>query len=1051
MKISVVVPVHNVPKELLTPCLDSLAMQTLRKDEYEIIIVDDCSKSLETIEEVEAFSKRTANASVVRHSTNLGLNEARWSGVKRASGDYVVFIDGDDPIFRDGLENLRMEAARVDADIVTAPMLRWHPLTRTYSDIPTTNGGLPEDYVRRLQAILSGESSFSMCGRLFRRELLGEDVFSIPIGLIHEDVTTFPRLAFKAKTVSHCAKPFYLYTLNFSSITTQFSGRHPNGIIFGLQDWIENAKSRGLLGELSEAISRGAEKLVSVCVLERCFFSKHLSAAEKAQILADFRKQYFNLGLEPIELTAPAVRFLHEADPAIFEGDPAHLAEELASIFPDHAPSQLKSDQILKYGMGPSEMAQRLKDKIVFVAQVDYQVRNAAAFARELTLRGHTCVVLDNSAFVAGGKRLFSPGSPDIFYKTEHVRVETGPYPVDWLSTAKLVIVFNDFNEDFREALEFRNWLGLPSVCAVEGISDFLRADFEGFHPLPYRRCGHVFLAGEHDRQYFTDRKAYVTGLPIIEDLSQKAVSFPAEPSAVLNVNFTYGALEHERDGFVQKAKAAFEAIGMRWEITQHPMDKGQLDGLPVSDKSQYQLIDECSVFVSRFATGILEALACGKPAIYFNPHGEKVEKFKQPLGAFDIATNEDELTQALRRVLKDLEEGVYFRARSQEFLKLHTAYDPDGPSVSALFAAAAIDIMESCQAVQREVSDMFFQLTERLDLFRVVERQAKVVFGEFDPQARAQLSEAEMIARYFGARGQHMIWAGANLDSCVEIFRGNGWQARHFKPEPGERTTLTDYYKSEGLKHVNFLKIDIDDAGRLALDDFLRDLDKPDVVLAEAREWNTAPTDFTTQGLAGQFAEKGYTVYISEWMPHVGSGSANNSGSGMSWRRMLSYAPNLELNEVSGHIIGFKTDPGEEVLADLTKQILKFDAKPEFFGVKQASGLKMWDERSIKALMSELDRLWVLSLIQEHKAKQSFFAWNKIPKVGAGHSLPELARIAKEFGIAISVPQSFDEERYRRHHPDIAKAIENREFASGYEHYVMHGHAEDGRIRPTI
>tara|TARA_R100001129_G_scaffold11038_1_gene7261 strand:- start:3586 stop:6723 length:3138 start_codon:yes stop_codon:yes gene_type:complete len=1045
MRISVVVPVHNVPRELLAPCLDSLAMQTLRQDEYEIIIVDDCSTSCETIKNVEEFSERTANASVVRHSANLGLNEARWSGVKRASGDYVVFIDGDDPIVRDGLENLRMEAARADADIVTAPMLRWHPLTRTYSDIPLTDVELPENYVKRLKVVLSGECSFSMCGRLFRRELLSDDIFTIPIGLIHEDVTTFPRLAFKAKTISHCAKPFYLYTLNFSSITTRFSRKHPDGIIFGLRDWIENAKSRGLFGELSEAISRGAEKLVKVCVLERCFFSESQSGAEKAQILRDFRKQYFDLGLEPIELKAPAVRFLHEADPAIFEGDPAILLDELGSKFPYLAPSQLKSDQILNYGMGPSEMAQRLKDKIIFVAQVDYQVRNAAAFARELTQRGHTCVVLDNSAFVAAGKRLFLPGEHDIFYRTEHVRVETGPYPVDWLSTAKLVIVFNDFNEDFREALEFRNRLELPSACAVEGISDFLRADFEGYQPLPYRRCGHVLLAGEHDRQYFNDRKTYVTGLPVIEDLSQKDVRFPSEPLAILNVNFTYGALHSERDGFVQKAKAAFEAIGLNWEITQHPMDDGQLDGLPVSDKTQYQLIEECSVFVSRFATGILEALACGKPAIYFNPHHEKVEKFKEPLGAFEIATSEDELAQALRRALKDIEEGVDFRARSQEFLKFHTGYDPDGPSVGALFTAAAIDIMDSCQEARREVSDMFFQLAERHDLFHVVERQDNVVFGEFDRRDRAQLSEAELIASYFGKRGQLMIWPGTNLHGRVDIFQENGWKVCLLKPEPEEATTLPASYKSGDTEHANLLKVDIQDAGRLPLDGFLSGTNRPDVVLAEVKYWNTTPTAYTTQDLAEQFVEKGYSVYISEWMPGVGSGSARN------WRRMLRFSTDLVLDDISGNIIGFRDDPGEELVANLIKQLLKFDAKSKLFGVQQQSGPKKWDERSIKMILSDLDRLWVLSLIHERKARQSLFTWNKIPKVDTEDSLPHLVRIAHEFDIAITAPQSFDDERYCRQYPDVAKAIENGEFMSGYEHYVIHGHAEDGRIRPTV
>ncbi|HFB06963.1 MAG TPA: glycosyltransferase, partial [Chloroflexi bacterium] len=43
MKISVIVPIYNVEPRLLGACLDSVAKQTLRRQEYEIVLVDDCS------------------------------------------------------------------------------------------------------------------------------------------------------------------------------------------------------------------------------------------------------------------------------------------------------------------------------------------------------------------------------------------------------------------------------------------------------------------------------------------------------------------------------------------------------------------------------------------------------------------------------------------------------------------------------------------------------------------------------------------------------------------------------------------------------------------------------------------------------------------------------------------------------------------------------------------------------------------------------------------------------------------------------------------------
>ncbi len=1097
MKISAVVPVYNVPPKLLVPCLDSLAMQTLRESEFEIIIVDDHSTDRDTIDEIKAFAERVPNSKIVRHPGNFGLNEARRSGVKSADGKYVIFIDGDDSLTRDGLELLRMQAERDGADLVTAPMFHWNDSDKTFGENQVTFKPLPVDYRQRLKFVLSGEGSWSMCGRLFRRELLGDDVFDIPSHRLHEDITTFSRIALKAREVAHCPSPIYFYTQNSSSITANFGERHIEGIIGGVRDWIVDLKSHELFEELQEAVKVGAERLINTCV-KRCFLSHGISDKTKLQALKMIRDEYFDLELDRSDLTLPAVQLLTTKATTDFKVGSALLAE-LAKIFPKTVG---RYEKPLRHGVGPSDMARRLKDKIVIIGQVDYQVRSAAAFARELRLQGHPCVVLDNSGFAADGKRVFPSNEEHIFYRTQHIRVQSGPYPVDWLSSAKLVIVFNDFNQDFREALEFRGRLNLPSICAVEGINDFLRADFDGYRLLPYRRCKNVFLAGEHDRTYFTDRETYVTGLVIVEELIQKEVIFPQAALAVLNVNFTYGALESERDGFVQSAKLAFVAVGLNWKITQHPMDHGELDGMPVSARSQYELIDECTVFVSRFATGILEALACGKPAIYFNPHREKVEKFTEPLGAFPIATDEEELAQALRKVLKDVEEGVNFRERAQEFLKLHTGLDLVGPKAGERFAAAAVSVLDAHQNELLAASDMFYRSARRNTLFDINSYKQKLVLGAFDRSHKAQFNEEEMIGRYFGKRGKLMIDVGANFGNSLDIYLGKGWDVHAFEPDPNNRkalletwpscdrltvnsdavsdvagqkvaffaseestgisglsafteghqkigevetTTLTDYYQTKDLGHVDFLKIDVEGFDKFVLDGFPWDRDKPEVILAEFEDAKTVPLGYTMHDLADVLIRQGYSVYVSEWMPIVRYGIAHD------WRQMLRYSPDLELSDTWGNLIGFYKDPGDEAIALLTKQTLKFDAKPEVVGAATGSSYDGQDKEERSALLTELDRLWVLSLVQASRGQRSMFARNKIPAVDPSAPLFDLAMIAREHGIMIPTPKNFDEDRYLLAYPDVAAAIEGDEFVSGYEHYVIHGHAEDGRERATI
>ena len=82
-------------------------------------------------------------------------------------------------------------------------------------------------------------------------------------------------------------------------------------------------------------------------------------------------------------------------------------------------------------------------------------------------------------------------------------------------------------------------------------------------------------------------------------------------------------------------------------------MDSGVIGAGLDSNKSQSELLREDCIFVSRFGTGILEALALGTPVIYFNPHGEQVKKFKDPLCAYEVAETPEQLRQAIRKFRK--------------------------------------------------------------------------------------------------------------------------------------------------------------------------------------------------------------------------------------------------------------------------------------------------------------------------------------------------------------------------------------------------------------
>lgn len=101
-KVSVIVPVFN-EGEYISAALDSIINQNF--DDFEVIVVDDGSTddSLQIAE--EKLSSSDISHKIISQK-NSGVSSARNRGINEATGEYMVFVDGDDYILTDHLSQL---------------------------------------------------------------------------------------------------------------------------------------------------------------------------------------------------------------------------------------------------------------------------------------------------------------------------------------------------------------------------------------------------------------------------------------------------------------------------------------------------------------------------------------------------------------------------------------------------------------------------------------------------------------------------------------------------------------------------------------------------------------------------------------------------------------------------------------------------------------------------------------------------------------------------------------------------------------------------------
>ena len=98
MTYSIIVPCYITDEVYFRRCLDSIKNQTLQP--YEVICIDDCSP-IETPQIAKEYGFR-----YIRHEVNKNNGGARNTGIREATGDYLVFVNSDDFLLEDALEQI---------------------------------------------------------------------------------------------------------------------------------------------------------------------------------------------------------------------------------------------------------------------------------------------------------------------------------------------------------------------------------------------------------------------------------------------------------------------------------------------------------------------------------------------------------------------------------------------------------------------------------------------------------------------------------------------------------------------------------------------------------------------------------------------------------------------------------------------------------------------------------------------------------------------------------------------------------------------------------
>lgn len=206
--ISIVIPVYNVG-EYIRECLESLLMQTY--NDLQIIVVDDGSTD-NTMTIVKEYEDRFKDYTVLCQK-NQGVSVARNTAFRHIRGEYTIYIDPDDFLKLNMLENMYNRAQKDKSDIVVCEYYMYYGENNEKNYIEKYDADPQKIYTNYevMDLMLNYKLQGQLWNKLFKTELLKKIEFRFEPGRYIQDAFPVFRAIHKSKAICFINKSLYYY------------------------------------------------------------------------------------------------------------------------------------------------------------------------------------------------------------------------------------------------------------------------------------------------------------------------------------------------------------------------------------------------------------------------------------------------------------------------------------------------------------------------------------------------------------------------------------------------------------------------------------------------------------------------------------------------------------------------------------------------------------------------------------------------------------------------------------------------------------------------
>ncbi len=259
--VSVIVPAYNV-EDYIGKCLDSLANQTL--EQLEVIVVDDGSTD-KTGSIADEYQKKYPAIFKVIHKKNEDVSIARNTGLEKATGEYIGFLDSDDWVNPDMYEKLYKKACENDSDIVACDTLAIYPDKKVLIESNINESSNVEDLMINAYAVI--------WNKIYKKELIDGIKFKEKMRFC-EDVQFLYMIYPKIKKISVIHENLHNYLQRVGSLTYTYNEKLYQ-LIESLDDIVNYYKDKGFYQKYYDEIEYSYVRYLYATFIKRLAKTKN--------------------------------------------------------------------------------------------------------------------------------------------------------------------------------------------------------------------------------------------------------------------------------------------------------------------------------------------------------------------------------------------------------------------------------------------------------------------------------------------------------------------------------------------------------------------------------------------------------------------------------------------------------------------------------------------------------------------------------------------------------------------------------------------------------